>query len=320
MRPSNPIIETTDQIITDGVRRGILHLYTDDDTLQDNSIILKGKQVINFGSCSYLGLEFDPRLKEGAKAAIDNYGTQFAESRAYVSIKPYAELEDLFSKIFDAAPVITPTTTLGHIANIPVLMSSKDAIIADQLVHNSVNTAVRLLAAAGTHIEVIRHNRMDLLEERIKDLRNKHPRIWYLADGIYSMFGDTAPMNDLYALLDHYPSFYLYIDDAHGMSIHGKNGRGFALDRRMFHPKMVVATSLAKAFATGGAVMVYPDKEMARKVRTCGGPLITSGPLQPAQLGAAVAAAKIHLSDEIYSMQEELKERIKFTNLMLKKI
>ena len=58
---------------------------------------------------------------------------------------------------------------------------------------------------------------------------------------------------------------------------------------------------------------------MARRVRTCGGPLITSGPLQPAQLGSAVAAAKIHLTNEIYDMQEDLRERIKFTGLMLKK-
>ncbi len=319
MRPDNTFVETIDQIITDGVKKGILHLYTDENKLCGNQIILKGKKVVNFGSCSYLGLEFDPRLGESAKAAIDNYGTQFSESRAYVSINLYKELEELFYRIFEAPCVITPTTTLGHIANIPVLMSSRDAIITDQQVHNSVNTAVKLLAAAGTHIEVLRHNRMDLLEDRIKSLREKHQRIWYLADGIYSMFGDTAPVDEIYQLLDIYQEFYFYVDDAHGMSIHGKNGRGSVLDKRRFHPKMVMATSLAKAFATGGAVMVYPDKEMARKVRTCGGPLITSGPLQPSQLGAAVAAAKIHLTTEIDDMQEELRERIKFTNLMLKK-
>lgn len=319
MRSANPIIETTDHIISDGVKRGILHLYTDDDNLYSNQLTLKGKKVVNFGSCSYLGLEFDPRLKESAKSAVDNYGTQFAESRAYVSIKLYEELEEHFQRIFEAPCVITPTTTLGHIANIPVLVSPQDAVITDQLVHNSVNTAVRLLAAAGNHIEIVRHNRLDLLEDRIKSLRNKHAKIWYLADGIYSMFGDTAPMDELYQLLDKYPSLHLYIDDAHGMSIHGKNGRGFALDKRMFHPKMVLATSLAKGFATGGAVLVYPDKELARKVRTCGGPLITSGPLQPSQLGAALASAKIHLSDEIYNMQEELQERIRFTNLLLRK-
>lgn len=319
MGRANTAIELTDQIISDGVRRGILHLYTDDSPVDGNTIMLKGKSVINFGSCSYLGLEFDPRLKEGSKTATDKYGTQFSESRAYVSIQPYEELEEMFSKLFDAPCVITPTTTLGHIANIPVLMSPGDALITDQLVHNSVNIAVKLLAAAGTHIEIVRHNRMDLLEDRIKLLRNKYQKVWYLADGIYSMFGDTAPMNELYRLLDQYPCFHLYIDDAHGMSIHGKNGRGSVLDQRKFHPKMVLATSLAKAFATGGAVMVYPNKEMARKVRTCGGPLITSGPLQPAQLGAAIASARIHLSDEIYVLQEELQERIKFANLMLKK-
>ena len=319
MKSENTLIGTIDQIISDGVRKGILHLYTDETKLNGNQIILKGKKVINFGSCSYLGLEFDPRLKEAAKAAIDNYGTQFSESRAYVSINLYRELEELFYQLFEAPCVITPTTTLGHVANIPVLMSCRDAIITDQQVHNSVNTAVKLLAATGTHIEVLRHNRMDLLEDRIKSLRDKHQKIWYLADGVYSMFGDTAPINEIYQLLDTYPQFHFYVDDAHGMSIHGKNGRGSVLNKRRFHPKMMLATSLAKAFATGGAVMVYPDKEMARRVRTCGGPLITSGPLQPSQLGAAVAAAKIHLTDEIYDMQEELRERIKFTNLVLKK-
>ena len=87
MKPNTVFNDTIDQIISDGVRRGILHLYTDDDKLHGNQIILKGKKVVNFGSCSYLGLEFDPRLKEASKAAIDNYGTQFSESRAYVSIK-----------------------------------------------------------------------------------------------------------------------------------------------------------------------------------------------------------------------------------------
>jgi 7-keto-8-aminopelargonate synthetase-like enzyme len=319
MKPNTVINDTVDQIISDGVRRGILHLYTDDDSLHDNHISLKGKTVINFGSCSYLGLEFDSRLREASKAAIDHYGTQFSESRAYVSVKLYQQLEELLSKIFEASCVVTPTTTLGHIANIPVLMTSADVLITDQQVHNSVVTAVKLLRSAGTHVEVLRHNRMDLLEDRIKILRNKHSKIWYLADGVYSMFGDTAPLDDLYRLLDIYPQFHLYIDDAHGMSIQGTHGRGSVLNNRRFHPKMVLGTSLNKAFASGGGVMVYPNTELARKVRTCGSPLITSGPLQPAQLGAAVAAATIHLTDEIYGMQEDLQERIMFTNLMLKK-
>ena len=56
MKSNTVMIDTIDQIISDGVKKGILHLYTDDDKLHGNKLSLKGKQVINFGSCSYLGL------------------------------------------------------------------------------------------------------------------------------------------------------------------------------------------------------------------------------------------------------------------------
>lgn len=319
MSKHNAFVETIDQIVTDGVNKGILHLHNEDNKLTGNKLVLKGKEVVNFGSCSYLGLEFDPRMITASKQAIEDYGTQFSESRAYVSIKLYKELEELFCSLFEASCIVTPTTTLGHIAAIPVLVNDDDAIILDHQVHNSVQTAVNLVKPRGVHIELLRHNRMDLLEERVKVLRQKHKKIWYLADGIYSMYGDGSPVEEVYNLMDKYPELHYYVDDAHGMSCYGKHGRGYVLNQRPMHRKMILATSLAKAFATGGAVLVFPDKELARKVRTCGGPLITSGPMQPATLGAAIASAKIHLSDEIYEMQEDLQENIKYANLMLKK-
>lgn len=294
-------------------------IYTQEINLSAELIVIGGKQVLNFGSCSYMGLEFDSRLKEGAREAIEKYGTQFSESRAYVSLGSYKELECLLEKIFDAYCVITPTTTLGHIANIPVLVDDKEAIIMDQQVHNSVQIAVQIVKARGVHIEILRHNRMDLLEERIKDLRSKHKRVWYMADGIYSMFGDCSPVDKIQEFLDRYPEFYYYVDDAHGMSIHGKYGRGFVLSNHDIHPKMMMATSLNKAFASGGGVLVYGDKEWARKVGTVGGPLLSSGPMQPSAIGAAIASAKIHLSDEIYEMQDRLRDNIRFTQLMLTK-
>jgi 7-keto-8-aminopelargonate synthetase-like enzyme len=316
---TNQFFDTVNQIVSDGVNRGILHLYTEDNNLSGNYIVLKGKRVVNFGSCSYLGLEFDERLKNGAKEAIDNYGTQFSESRAYVSVRQYQELEALLGQIFEAYPVVMPTTTLGHIANIPVLVGDSDAIIMDHQVHSSVQTAVQLLKARGVYIELLRHNRLDMLEDRIKTLRNKYKKIWYMADGIYSMYGDKSPVKEIYALLDKYPQLYYYADDAHGMSIHGKHGRGYVLNNHRFHPKLILGTSLNKAFAAGGGVMLYPDAELARKVRTCGGPLITSGPMQPGALGAAVASAKIHLSPDITEMQQDLQENIRYALMMVKK-
>src|SRR4051812_49131767 len=100
MSKTNSFYETVDQIVTYGVQKGILHLNTEDEKFSGNKVMLTGNPVVNFGSCSYLGLEFDPRLKEGAKQAIDQFGTQFSKSRAYVSIGMYQELEDLLEKIF----------------------------------------------------------------------------------------------------------------------------------------------------------------------------------------------------------------------------
>lgn len=314
----NNFLHTVNDVITDGKNSGILHLDVTDQVLRGNMLSIKNHELVNFSSCSYLGLEFDNRLKEGAIRAIENYGTQFSASRAYISSVQYQELEEKFNQIFDAHCVVAPTTTLGHIATIPVVVSDNDAVILDHQVHNSVQTAAALLKPKGVHVELLRHNRMDLLEERIADLSKKYQKVWYMADGIYSMYGDGSPINQVYELLDKYERFHYYVDDAHGMSCYGLHGRGYVLKEKALHQKMVLAISLAKAFATGGAVMVFPNRKLASFVRTCGGPMITSGPMQPGALGAALASADIHLSDEINGMQTDLHENIKYANLMIK--
>jgi 7-keto-8-aminopelargonate synthetase-like enzyme len=319
MKQGNSFYDIVDQIVSYGVSKGILHLSNEEDTFTHNRIKLKGSEKVNFGSCSYLGLEFDPRLKEAAKEVIDRYGTQFSESRAYVSLKLYTELESLLSQIFEAHCVVMPTTTLGHIATIPVVVGDGDAVILDHQVHNSVQTAAALLKPRGLPVEMLRHSRMDLLEERIKLLAGKYDRVWYMADGIYSMFGDGCPVEEVYGLMERYAQLYFYVDDAHGMSICGRHGRGYVLEGRRLHPKMIMATSLNKAFASGGGVLVFPDAGLARKVRACGGPLITSGPMQPAALGAALAAARIHLSAEIYELQAELRDKRRFAAGLLER-
>lgn len=326
MKETISLIDTIDEIFTYGAKKDVFHLSTGNFKINGNKILLRGeinkelnKEVINFGSCSYLALEFDQRLKQGSKDAIDCYGTQFSSSRAYISNRYYSELETLLCKLFDAHAVVTPTTTLGHIGAIPLFIGSNDAVILDHQVHHSVQTAVNLIKSKGTHTELVRHNRMDLLEERIKLLRQTYKKVWYMADGIYSMFGDAAPVEEIYQLLEKYPEFHFYVDDAHGMSCYGKNGKGYVLGKKTIHERMIVATSFAKAFATGGGALIFPTAEMARRFRTCGGTLIFSGPLQPAQLGAAIACAKIHLSEEINLFQEQLHASIKQANLLIKK-
>lgn len=312
------LLESVKSIADNAKAKNIAHLYA--KTPHQGSIQIGEKSMVNFGSCSYLGLEFDERLKSGAKSAIDSYGTQFSASRAYVSCELYMELEKNLEKMTNCNVVVTPTTTLGHISTIPVIVGDDDVVILDHQVHASVQTAVQLLKARGIRIEMIRHNNMEMLEERIIKLQSKYKKIWYMADGIYSMYGDSADMTMLTNLMNKYTCFHLYIDDAHGTSCYGENGVGYVLSQVSMHKQMIVAISLNKAFASGGGAILFSDFETADLVRSCGGPMITSGPMQPASLGSAIAATKIHLSEQIEEFKNDLQENIKYANLIIKKL
>jgi len=307
-----------DQIVDMGLSHGLAQRTTEDPAFNGRTICLNGRHVLNFALCSYLGLEQDARLKQGTIDAVTRYGTQFAISRAYMSATPYTELEAQLEKLFGSRVLATPTTTLGHIAALPVLIQKGDAIIIDQMAHNSMQTAAKLVQAEGVPVETLLHCNLELLEERIIELSKRHRHIWYLTDGVYSMFGDLAPVKELGALLSRYEQLHLYFDDAHGMSWTGEHGRGYVLDNLPIQERMVVATSLCKAYAAGGGALIFPNERMHRRVKNCGGPMIFSGPIQPPMLGAAIASARIHLSSEMSRLQDELQDRIALCNRLLK--
>lgn len=267
-----------------------------------------GAMLKNFGSCSYLGLERHPLLERGALAAVEKYGTQFSISRAYLQSPLYAELESALSTIMGRPVVSAPSTTLAHLAALPVLIGDDDAILLDQFAHASLHMATELVD--DVPIELVRHNRMDLLERRVAQLSEQHERVWYVCDGLYSMLGDFAPFSELALMLDRYPKLHLYIDDAHSMSWTGEMGRGAALSALGQFDRVIVALSMAKAFGSSGGILAVPTEEMRDRIRRCGGPMIFSGPLPPAVLGAGVASARLHLSDELSTMQADLRARI----------
>lgn len=309
---------TIDRIVSTGINHGLVQCTTEDAFYNGRTVCLHGKPVLNFALCSYLGLELDSRLKQGSIDALMRYGTQFAVSRTYLSATPYAELEALLAEIFEGHVLATATTTLGHIAALPVLVQEGDAIILDHMVHNSVQTAAKLAQAHGVPVETLLHGNLELLEERIAALSKQYRHLWYLTDGVFSMHGDLAPMDELGRLLSRYEQLHLYVDDAHGMSWSGKHGKGYVLDRLPIQERMVVATSLCKAFSAAGGGLIFPNEQMQRQVRNCGGPMIFSGPIQPPMLGAALASARIHLSPEINRLQIELQQRIALCNRLLK--
>ncbi|MDO5968386.1 bifunctional aminotransferase class I/II-fold pyridoxal phosphate-dependent enzyme/GNAT family N-acetyltransferase [Flavivirga aquimarina] len=314
----NNFLNTVNEVFTDAKEQGVLHLYAEGTNFTGRKIKVKQKDLFHFGTTGYLGLEQDMRLKEAAVDAIYKYGTQFPLSKSYISNPLYRELEEKMTQLYNAPIIITKNSTLGHLGAIPSAVDDGDAIILDHQVHWSVQSAANTLKTRSVPIEMIRHNNLDMLEDKIKKLSSKCKKIWYMVDGVYSMYGDVAPIDDLMKLCNKYSQLHLYIDDVHGMSWAGKRGTGYAFSKLKELPENILLFgTLSKTFGASGAVAVCTHKKRHHKIKTFGGPLTFSVQLEPASIAAAIASANIHLSPEIYMLQNELLERITLFNTLL---
>ncbi|GAA3185074.1 hypothetical protein GCM10010531_44110 [Blastococcus jejuensis] len=316
MATSDDLLDAVDDVLSDGVRRGMLQNHAEDTELDGRHITIDGRRMVNFGSCSYLGLETHAALKAGVRDALDRFGTQFSSSRGYTSSPLYREAEAELSDLLGRPSVITPSTSMGHIAAMPTLIGSRDVLLLDHQVHHSVQTAAKLVQAAGARVELIPHNDLRTLERRLEGYRRTHRRVWYAADGLYSMYADFLPTEALDELAARHDNLWLYVDDAHAASWTGTHGRGHALEHLgpATLERTVVAVSLNKSFAAAGGAIALPDDETRRRVMTVGGPLIFSGPVQPPMLGGILASVRLHRTPEVAERQDLLRSRIRLFN------
>ncbi|WP_026451461.1 aminotransferase class I/II-fold pyridoxal phosphate-dependent enzyme [Aequorivita capsosiphonis] len=311
-------LDTVNEVFTDAKKEGIIHLYADGDEFSGRTIGVKNRQLFHFGTTGYLGLEQDVRLKEAAINAIRKYGTQFPLSKSYISNPLYKELEEKVTQMYENPIIITKNSTLGHLGVIPSAVKDQDAIILDHQVHWSVQSAAKVLKNRSVPIDMVRHNDLNMLEDKIKSYSDKRKKIWYMADGIYSMYGDFAPVSELRTLSLKYPQLNFYYDDVHGMSWIGKNGTGYVLSElKELSENILLFGTLSKTFGASGALLACSNKKMHHELKTFGGPLTFSAQLEPASVAAATASAKIHLSPEIYILQQELRERVDYFNELL---
>ena len=277
---------------------------------EGRQVELNGRMLYNFGCCSYLGLETRCELREAAAAAAFEYGTQFSYSRAYLECALYQELESNLEMITGRPTLVAPSTMLAHMAALPVLVRDNDAVLIDQFAHASLHTATELLR--DVPVQLVRHSRLDQVKQLVEQLTPQHEHVWLIIDGLYSMFGDFAPFQELARLLERHPQLQLYVDDAHATSWFGAHGRGAALTHLGQHERVVVALSLNKAFASAGGALALPNGWLKTRIRRCGGPMLFSGPIQPPMLGAAVASSRLHLAADHTKLQDELLFRIDY--------
>jgi len=301
--------------------RGLSNIHIEDHELSPGRIAVDGRLVHNFGDCSYLGIGRDPRLAAGARDAVDRYGTSYSSSIAYTALPLYRDLRDRLELMMGVGVVLAPTTTLAHASALPVIVRPADAVIMDSAVHTSVQMASQLLTASGVEVTTVHHHDFDTLKRTIGEAEARDAaHIWYLIDGVYSMSGEPAPFATLRQLLDEHPTLWSYVDDAHGFGWTGEHGRGLTIAETGWHDRMVVTAGLSKSFAAGGGIIASPDRDLLETIELCGPPLSFGGPIAPAVLGAGVASADLHLSEEIIPLQTSLIERIDATNVTARQV
>lgn len=299
------------------VDAGFCRARIEDHQLSGDRITLQGSEVANFGLCSYMGLALDDRIKRGAIDAIHRYGSVYSSSAVYTSVGLFDDLEQRLRRIFDAPVAIAATTTLAHLAILPMVVTPDDRIIIDVQTHATVHMAVEILKAQGHEPVLVPHNDMEALEKAVERAEADARRVWYLADGVYSMYGDVAPVAEIAAMQARHESMWVYYDDAHGLGWQGDKGRGHVLGHIPLNDRMIVAASMSKGFGAGGAVVVMPDEDLVHRLQMTGTTFAFSGPMYPAEIGAAVAAADIFLSPENDTRQARMRSQIELIRRLL---
>ena len=211
------ILKVFERFVASAHDAGLVRMRVDDDVLDGDSITVDGRKLTNFGSCAYNGLNTDPRLKRAAIEAIERFGPVFSSSTAYTSVDLYTELELRLERMFEASVIVPTTTTLGHLSCLPLVTGPGSAVLIDSQAHSSVHLATQVLKSTGIDVTPLPHNDEGALEQAVSSACRQHDRVWYLADGVYSMLGDIAPVATIARLLDEYPNLWVYVDDAHGI-------------------------------------------------------------------------------------------------------
>jgi 7-keto-8-aminopelargonate synthetase-like enzyme len=280
-----------------------------DDMGPNRQMTVNGHQVINFGSDSFLGLDQDPRVKQAIASGIARWGTHNGASRAFASVRANEEAEQkLADWLGTEAALIYPSVTLTNMGALPGLAAKRDVIVVDEHAHNSIHEGARIARANGVPVLSFSHcDPADL--ERVFSAAARY-RVGIVAiDGVYSMSGALPPLAALNEVARRYNAV-LYIDDAHGTGVLGRQGRGTVLDALGNYDNTFVVGSLSKAFSCMGG-FIGCTAQFKRLLKMRSNTYIFGGPVPPAYLEGICTVCDILSSTEYDLLSGRLHNNVK---------
>lgn len=278
-------------------------------------LTVDGKRVLNFCSNNYLGLANHPKIIEAARKAMELYGLGPAAVRTIAgTMDLHVELEKRLAAFKGVPAAITFQSGFNaNLGTIPALVGKEDVIFSDELNHASIIDGCRLSGA-----KIIRYAHCDPqdLRRQLAAHRADYPRAMVITDGVFSMDGDIAPLDQIYHAAQEYEAI-LMVDDAHGEGVLGKGGRGI-VDHYNLHGKVDIEIgTLSKAFGVVGGV-VAGNPIVVEWLRQRGRPFLFSSAMTVPDVAACLAA--VDLLEESTELVDKLWENTRYFKAEMKRL
>jgi 8-amino-7-oxononanoate synthase len=288
---------------------GVYPYFREIESDQDTVVSIKGKNVLMFGSNSYLGLTNHPRIKEAAKRAIDKYGTGCAGSRFLNgTLDIHINLEERLASLVGKDGALCYSTGFQvNLGVVSVLTGRRDHIFLDELDHASIIEGSRL---SFSKVLKFAHNDMNSLEAKLRKCTSDSLKL-IVVDGIFSMEGDIVRLPELVKLADKYNATIM-VDDAHSIGVLGRNGAGTSSHFGLTDKVDLIMGTFSKSLASLGG-FIASDKDTINFIKHNSRSLIFSASMTPASAAAVLAALDIMESEP-----ERIRHLWEITNYALK--
>lgn len=279
-----------------------------------------GQDVVIMCANNYLGLSSHPEVIQAAKEALDTHGYGMSSVRFICGTQDiHKELEAKIAKFYGTEDTILYAAAFDANGGVfEPLFGEEDAIISDELNHASIIDGIRLCKAVRYRY---RHSDMADLEARLKEAQNQRFRI-IVTDGVFSMDGDLAKMDQICALAEKYDALVM-TDECHSAGFIGKTGRGVPEYCGVLDRVDIITGTLGKAL--GGAMGGYTTgpKEIIDMLRQRSRPYLFSNSLAPAIVGASnkvfdILSSTTELRDKLEDNTRYFKEKIKAAGFDIK--
>ena len=271
------------------------------------TVVLQGREVINFASNDYLGLAGDERLIQAATTAIQYFGTGSTGSRLLSGHRElHCELESAIASLKKTEDALTFSS--GYLANLGAITSvvgKRDLILSDEYNHSSLKNGAILSGAA---IVEYPHCDVAVLKDKLQEIRENYRRCLIITDSVFSMDGDLCPLPSLLDIAEEF-NCMLLVDEAHATGVLGENGAGCVEHFGCTNRQLIQVGTLSKALGSLGGY-VAGSKNLIDFLRNRAPTWIYTTALSPSDTAAALEA--INLVEKEPTRRRQLWENINY--------